>query len=101
MIYQLSVPAAVPGVEEIRILEWHGEPGASFESGDLIVELETHKAVVEVRAGQAGVLRSVLADAGDWRQVGLCLAMFSDGADEALPDGETPSDELVVEFDVL
>ena len=59
MIYKISVPA-VADVEEIRVLEWHGEPGHRFDSGDLVVELETHKAIVEVRAGQPGVLREVL-----------------------------------------
>lgn len=100
MIYQLSVPAAVPGVEEIRILEWHGDPGTSFESGDLIVELETHKAVVEVRAGQAGVLRAILAEPGDWREIGVRLALFSDDAGEDLPDPESEAGDLLVEFDV-
>lgn len=98
MFYQLTVPAAVPGVEEIRILEWHGEPGEAFESGDLIVELETHKAVVEVRAGQAGVLREVKAEEGDWAEIGVVLALFADSADEAAPDGA--AGELTVEFEV-
>lgn len=100
MFYELSVPAAVPGVEEIRILEWHGEPGEAFESGDLIVELETHKAVVEVRAGQSGILREVAAQPGDWREVGVRLALFSDNADEEIPGPDAKSDELVVEFEV-
>ena len=100
MIYQLSVPAAVPGVEEIRILEWHGEPGAVFEAGDLIVELETHKAIVEVRAGQTGALRSVLAQPGDWKAIGLRLALFSDDAAETLPDADAEASDLLVEFDV-
>lgn len=100
MIYQLSVPAAVPGVEEIRILEWHGDPGTTFESGDLIVELETHKAVVEVRAGQAGVLRAILAEAGDWREIGVRLALFSDDVGEDLPTPESDAGDLMVEFDV-
>lgn len=100
MIYQLSVPAAVSGVEEIRILEWHGAPGTTFESGDLIVELETHKAVVEVRAGQTGVLRSTMAEAGDWREIGVRLAVFSDDADEELPAADAEAGELMVEFDV-
>jgi pyruvate/2-oxoglutarate dehydrogenase complex dihydrolipoamide acyltransferase (E2) component len=101
MIYQLSVPAAVSGVDEIRILEWHGEPGTAFAQGDMIVELETHKAVVEVRAGQAGVLRSIAAESGDWREIGTTLALFSDDADEALPiDAETAGD-LPVEFEVI
>lgn len=98
MFYQLTVPAAVPGVEEIRILEWHGEPGDSFAQDDLIVELETHKAVVEVRAGQAGVLREVKAEEGDWAKIGVVLALFADDADEAAPDSGAA--ELVVEFEV-
>jgi pyruvate/2-oxoglutarate dehydrogenase complex dihydrolipoamide acyltransferase (E2) component len=101
MIYKLSVPAAVPGVEEIRVLEWHGEPGTEFAPGDLIVELETHKAVVEARAGQAGVLREIKAAPGDWREIGTALALFSDSADEPLPDGAAGSPELVIEFDVI
>ncbi|MCE2574219.1 lipoyl domain-containing protein [Komagataeibacter sp. FNDCR2] len=101
MIYQLSVPAAVPGVEEIRILEWHGEPGTAFETGDLIVELETHKAVVEVRAGQPGVLRVIDAQPGDWLGIGLRLALFTDTADEALPEGRAPVADIPVDFAVI
>jgi pyruvate/2-oxoglutarate dehydrogenase complex dihydrolipoamide acyltransferase (E2) component len=99
MIYQLSVPAAVPGVEEIRILEWHGTLGTAFAKGDLIVELETHKAVVEVRAGQPGILREVRAEPGDWRGIGLPLALFSDQAGEAIPAGDGAAD-LPVQFEV-
>lgn len=97
MIYQLTVPAAVPGVEEIRILEWHGTPGTAFDAGDLVVELETHKAVVEVRAGQPGILREIKAEPGDWRGIGLALALFSDQPDEAT-DGD--AGDLAVEFEV-
>lgn len=101
MIYQLSVPAAVPGVEEIRVLEWHGEVGTVFEVGDLIVELETHKAVVEARAGQRGVLRQITSGPGDWRAIGLVLALFSDDADEALPEEGASASDLLIEFDVI
>ncbi len=100
MIYQLSVPAAVPGVSEIRILEWQGQPGAVFAPGDLIVELETHKAVIEIRAGQAGVLRQISAAPGDWRNVGVSLAVFSDQADEDILSVAAATD-LVVAFEVV
>jgi pyruvate/2-oxoglutarate dehydrogenase complex dihydrolipoamide acyltransferase (E2) component len=100
MIYQLTVPAAVPGVEEIRILEWHKEPGSLIESGEMIVELETHKAVIEVRAGQTGVLRQILAQPGDWRTIGLPLAFFSTSADEALPSDAAGTSPMLVEFEV-
>jgi pyruvate/2-oxoglutarate dehydrogenase complex dihydrolipoamide acyltransferase (E2) component len=101
MIYHLSVPQAVPGVEEIRVLEWHGQPGTTFEPGDLIVELETHKAVVEARAGQRGVLREIKAGPGDWRAIGLSLALFSDEADEVLPNGDVSAPDLAIEFEII
>jgi pyruvate/2-oxoglutarate dehydrogenase complex dihydrolipoamide acyltransferase (E2) component len=104
LIYQLSVPAAVPGVDEIRILEWHVAPGDAVTPGDLIVELETHKAVVEVRAGQPGALRAVLAEPGDWRGIGLALAVFSDQPEELLPaTPESMGDAIgamVVDFEI-
>ena len=100
MTYQLTVPAAVPGVEEIRILEWHKHPGDAIAAGDLIVELETHKAVIEVRAAQAGILRKILAEAGDWRGIGLPVAIFSSDASDEIPSDLTNTDAMMVEFEV-
>ncbi len=99
MIYRISVPA-VADVEEIRVLEWHGGIGHKFNEGALIVELETHKAIVEVRAGQPGVLRKILAEAGKWQGIGLPLALLSDDDNEALPDNAEALADLPVEFDI-
>jgi pyruvate/2-oxoglutarate dehydrogenase complex dihydrolipoamide acyltransferase (E2) component len=99
MIYQISVPA-VADVEEIRVLEWHGDLGHQFNKGDLIVELETHKAIVEVRAGQPGVLRRILSEAGKWQGIGLPLALLSDDENEALPEGNHAATDLPVDFEI-
>jgi pyruvate/2-oxoglutarate dehydrogenase complex dihydrolipoamide acyltransferase (E2) component len=99
MIYQISVPS-VADVEEIRVLEWHGDVGHRFNNGDLIVELETHKAIVEVRAGQSGVLRKILSEAGKWQRIGLPLALLSDEDSEALPDGTQAFTDLPVDFQI-
>ncbi len=98
MIYKITIPEVAPDVEEIRVLEWHGGPGQWFAEGELIVELETHKALVEVRAGQGGVLRQILAEAGDWARIGVPLAVFSDTDDEALPASPGDGADLMVEF---
>jgi len=97
MIYQLTVPS-VADVEEILVLEWHGEIGHRFHVGDLIVELETHKAIVEVRAGQLGIMRVVMLQAGDWQQIGEPLAIFSDNEEEEV--SAQAASALVVEFQV-
>jgi len=102
MIYRLIVPGPIEDVEEVRVLEWHCKPGAAFVPGAMLVELETHKAVVEVRAGQPGVLRSVLCVAGAWQRIGEALAVLADTPDEALPDPlEDGAAALAVAFEIV
>jgi pyruvate/2-oxoglutarate dehydrogenase complex dihydrolipoamide acyltransferase (E2) component len=100
VIYNLAVPGPIEDVEEVRVLEWHGSVGSPIEPGQLIVELETHKAVVEVRAGQKGILRRIESAAGDWQAIGKPIAMLSDTADETLPDTADGSTPLNVEFEI-
>lgn len=100
MIYSLSVPGPIEDVAELRVLQWHGAPGHGFAAGELVVELETHKAVVEVRAGHAGVLREILCPEGDWQEVGRTLALLSDGPDEPLPESGAPLAAMTVNFEI-
>jgi pyruvate/2-oxoglutarate dehydrogenase complex dihydrolipoamide acyltransferase (E2) component len=91
VLYRLATPGVGDEVVEIRVLQWHGDVGAAFAAGELIVELETHKALIEVRAGQAGILRRIFAADGAWIQVGQSFAVFSDAPDE--PVGDDPAAE--------
>jgi pyruvate/2-oxoglutarate dehydrogenase complex dihydrolipoamide acyltransferase (E2) component len=100
MIYLLAVPGPIEDVEEVRVLEWHGEPGRSFPVGELIVELETHKALVEVRAGQPGVLRRIICAAGEWQAVGKPLALLSDTQEEDLINPNDGLPLLLVNFEI-
>jgi pyruvate/2-oxoglutarate dehydrogenase complex dihydrolipoamide acyltransferase (E2) component len=101
LIYQLVVPGPVDDVDEMRVLEWHGEVGQVFAAGELIVELETYKAAVEVRSGQRGVLRSVLSPAGAWQSIGKPLALFSDDPAESLPTSADALAPWLVDFAVI
>ena len=100
MIYNLSVPGPIEDVEEVRVLEWHSTVGGVCEAGELIVEMETHKAIVEVRAGQRGILRTILVQAGDWQAIGRPLALLSDAAGEPLPASDEGTTPLIVEFEI-
>ena len=100
MIYTLTVPGPIEDVDEVRVLEWHGAVGHDFAVGDLVVELETHKALVEVRAGQPGALRQIICAEGDWQAVGSPLAVLSDEPSEALPASTDDLEMLVVEYEV-
>jgi pyruvate/2-oxoglutarate dehydrogenase complex dihydrolipoamide acyltransferase (E2) component len=100
MIYKLVVPGPIEDVEEVRVLEWQGTAGRRYAPGDLIVELETHKAVIEVRAGQPGVLRRVLCEAGSWQAMGEALAVLSDDAAEPLPAETDKLGPWPVDFEI-
>jgi pyruvate/2-oxoglutarate dehydrogenase complex dihydrolipoamide acyltransferase (E2) component len=100
MIWKLVVPGPIENVDELRVLEWHGDVGRKFVKGELIVELETHKAVVEVRAGQPGILRRVLCEAGNWEKIGSPLAVLSDDPAEPLPTSMEALAPWVVDFEI-
>lgn len=101
MIYQLKVPGPIADVEEIRVLEWHVQPGAAVVRDALVVELETHKAVVEVRAGQDSFLREILCAEGEWRALGEPLAVLTDAADESIAYAAADLADMAVNFEVV
>lgn len=101
MIYSLNVPATLEDVREVRLLEWHGDVGHRFEAGDLVVELETHKAVFEVRAEQIGHMRARFVEEGDWCPLDAALAVLSDEADEAVPDAPDGLARLPARFRIV
>ncbi len=88
MIYRLAVPTTLEDTPSVRVLEWHMAAGDVVEPGALIVELETHKALIEVRADQAGILRRIDREEGEWCILGGWLALFSDSAEEVLSESE-------------
>lgn len=100
MIYALTVPAGIEDVEEIRVLEWAKQTGDEVGKGDLLVELETHKALVEIRAGGQAYLRQILCGAGSWQSVGKPLAILSDDPNESLPDPSSDLPGLAIIFEV-
>ena len=99
MIYRLAVPATIEDSGAVRVLEWHGRAGDGIAAGQLLVELETHKALIEVRAVRPAVLRAVLAEEGAWCPLGAELATLSDAADEPLVR-DAPAQEWLADFQI-
>lgn len=101
MIQQLRVPGPIADVEEVRVLQWHAAPGERVETDALVVELETHKAVIEVRAAHPAVLRRIICAEGAWQAVGAPLALLSSDAEEPLPDDAALVGDWPVAFEVI
>ncbi len=70
-----------PTMEEGRVLHWLKKEGEPVESGDVVVEVETDKANMEVEAMGSGVLRKVLVAENETVPTGTILGVIA-GADE-------------------
>ena len=97
MIYRLTIPGTIEDTDAVRVLEWHAEPGDRIAAGQLLVELETHKALIEVRAMRAAVLRELTFEEGAWCKLGAALALLSDDPDEPL-SRDAPAAEWLADF---
>jgi pyruvate dehydrogenase E2 component (dihydrolipoamide acetyltransferase) len=89
MIYQLVLPRSMEDIEEFSILEWHAAEGEPVAADGLLVELETQKAVLQVRSSGPVVMRRRLCPTGEWRRLGEPIALLSDRAEEILHDEAT------------
>jgi pyruvate/2-oxoglutarate dehydrogenase complex dihydrolipoamide acyltransferase (E2) component len=66
----LKLPRISMNMQEGTLVAWRVAPGASFEAGDVLYEVETEKVTSEVTAPCSGVLLEVLAEAGSDLEVG-------------------------------
>jgi pyruvate dehydrogenase E2 component (dihydrolipoamide acetyltransferase) len=73
--------ALSPTMEEGRLVKWTKNEGDAVKTGDVLAEVETDKAVMELVARGDGVLRKRLANEGDASPVGTLLAVIG-AADE-------------------
>ena len=85
MATSIVMPQLGYDMREGTIVRWLKEEGEDVTRGEIIAEIETDKAVVEFSPTTGGVLRRIVAGAGDIVPVGHLIAVIGD-ADEALPD---------------
>jgi pyruvate dehydrogenase E2 component (dihydrolipoamide acetyltransferase) len=81
MATKVVMEALSPTMEEGRLVKWNKNEGDQVKSGDVLAEVETDKAVMELVARGDGVLRKRLANEGDASPVGTLLAVIA-GPDE-------------------
>jgi pyruvate dehydrogenase E2 component (dihydrolipoamide acetyltransferase) len=67
---QFSLPDVGEGLTEAEILRWHVSPGDKVKVNQIIVEIETAKAAVELPCPYAGVISELHAQPGDTVNVG-------------------------------
>jgi len=78
------MPALSPTMEEGTLAKWHVKVGDAVKSGDVIAEIETDKATMEVEAVDEGVVEALLVPEGTEEvKVNTPIARLSGGDDAA------------------
>ena len=98
MPIEIHMPAVSPSMTEGSLARWLKKEGDTLKAGDLLAEIETDKAIVELVAENDGTLaRIVVPDASNNVQVGALIALLlapgEDAANLTQPSSAAPNFE--------
>ena len=82
MVAQIKMPALSPTMTEGKLSKWLIQKSSKVVSGDVIAEIETDKATMEIEAVDDGVLYEIFVEEGtDNVAVGSTLALIKEDND--------------------
>ena len=89
MPIEILMPALSPTMEEGTLSEWLVKEGDQVNSGDIMAEIETDKATMEVEAVDEGIIAKILVQGGaEGVKVNTPIAiLLEDGEDASVLDG--------------
>ncbi len=85
MAIEIVMPKLSDTMEEGKILKWLKKVGDKIEIGDIIAEVETDKADMEMEALDAGVLAELRVQEGEAAPVGAVIAVLSEDGTGVAP----------------
>ncbi|KFL26004.1 branched-chain alpha-keto acid dehydrogenase subunit E2 [Devosia sp. 17-2-E-8] len=95
MSINITMPALSPTMEEGKLAKWHVKEGDSVSSGDVIAEIETDKATMEVEAVDEGKIgKIVVAEGTEGVKVNSVIAILlqeGESADAVAKAPEAPA----------
>ncbi|GAB4139159.1 MAG: pyruvate dehydrogenase complex dihydrolipoamide acetyltransferase [Sphingomonadales bacterium] len=93
MPIEIFMPALSPTMEQGNLAKWLIKPGDAIAPGDVIAEIETDKATMEVEAVDEGTVGKILVDEGtEDIPVGQVIALLlAEGEDESSLEGAAQS----------
>src|SRR5579863_8857447 len=80
---EFKLPDVGEGLTEADIVAWHVKPGDRVEVNQIIVEIETAKAVVELPSPWDGTVAQLLAEVGQTVDVGVPIIVVDTSAERA------------------
>ena len=91
MPIEITMPRLSDTMEEGTLLHWYKKVGDVISSGDVLADIETDKATMELQSFDDGIFSEILVQEGDKVAVGKVIAMIAEEDEE--PSAEIPSDQ--------
>jgi pyruvate dehydrogenase E2 component (dihydrolipoamide acetyltransferase) len=82
MITKVLMPKLSDAMETGKVIKWLKKEGDPVKGGDVVAEIETDKANVEIEAFGAGIFRKIVVGEGQQVPVGELIAVIADPADD-------------------
>lgn len=78
----IEMPKLSDTMESGTLVSWKKNEGDAVEPGEVLAEVESDKATMELEAFDRGILRKIIAKVGESIPIGKPLAIVSESADE-------------------
>src|SRR5512138_1372818 len=91
MAVSVVMPALEMAQDSGKLVSWLKQEGESVRKGEMLLEVETDKAVVEVEAAADGILAGVSAKPGDVVHVGHTIAWLVQPGESPPAAGTRPA----------
>jgi pyruvate dehydrogenase E2 component (dihydrolipoamide acetyltransferase) len=88
---EVTMPRLSDTMQEGTISQWLKKPGDQIKKGDVLAEIETDKASMDLESYDAGVLEQVLVQAGETVPIGQVIAIIGSGAGAQSRPAEQPA----------
>ena len=95
MSIEITMPRLSDTMEVGTILKWHVQDGDSVSAGDLLADIETDKATMELQSFDDGTIGELIVKEGEQVNVGTTIATILEE-----DDSSTESDDHVIETSV-
>src|SRR5690242_3086804 len=82
---EVAMPRLSDTMQEGTIARWLKKTGDQVKKGDIIAEIETDKATMDLEAYDAGVLEQILVQEGETVPIGQAVAVIGSGAGTSQP----------------
>src|SRR6267142_5378050 len=81
-VTKVVMPKLSDAMESGKVIKWLKKEGDRIQGGDILAEVETDKADVEMEAFGAGVLRKILVPAGETATIGALIGIIAEPGDD-------------------